>query len=622
MSASNVASNVARDVAPGVRTAPGAGLAGLDVWIEVETPEQIAFSYSIAGIGSRAAAAALDALICVGTLVAIVLLMVFAMGLLHPGDIGAGSSASWLMAVYVLLQFAVIWGYYVVFEGIWDGQTPGKRAMKLRVVRDGGFAVTFGASAVRNLLRLVDAMPIPLYLVAIITAMLNRSRKRLGDIVAGTMVIKESRVDVRAPSRAPAHPAHARVATRLSDDEYTVLERYMLRRHSLEPERRSALMAALMTRLGAQLSDDERASPAATLVRLYESERDARATGVASRSDTGARREQHAIVALGLKRWNDFAIALDRAEKYKLRRMSGEEVSALVAQYREITTDLARLQTATRGRDSDALFFVSRLVARAHNLLYRQRAQTLHEIGTYVTTTVPGEVWRSWRQIAFAAMLLFLPAVASYTAVVSDPAIAARLLPDEMLSRANTGAERERRREGYVTIPQLMRPVMASQIIANNVQVTYVTFAMGLTAGIGTVLLLVLNGVSIGSAIGLFASKGIAHLILAFVAPHGVLELTAVCIAGGGGLLIAQGMLLPGDRTRREALVENGKRAITLIAASTLFLLVAGTLEGLVSPRVWPLAWKVAVSGATAVLMLGYLSLGRRVRPATVPPAP
>jgi uncharacterized membrane protein SpoIIM required for sporulation len=84
-------------------------------------------------------------------------------------------------------------------------------------------------------------------------------------------------------------------------------------------------------------------------------------------------------------------------------------------------------------------------------------------------------------------------------------------------------------------------------------------------------------------------------------------------------LLIAKGILLPLNRTRRDALVENGKRAIDLIAASTLLLLVAGTLEGLVSPRVWPLSWKLTISGVTALLMLGYLSLGRRVKAQTVP---
>jgi uncharacterized membrane protein SpoIIM required for sporulation len=291
--------------------------------------------------------------------------------------------------------------------------------------------------------------------------------------------------------------------------------------------------------------------------------------------------------------------------------MKPDEVSELVSRYREITTDLARLQTAARGRSSDALFYLSRLVARGHNLLYGAERQSARSAGRYVTRTVPREVRRSWRQIALAAAFLFGPAIASYAAVVHDPRVAERLLPDEMLSRANTGAAREKRGEGYVTISEMERPVMASAIISNNVQVTYVTFAMGITAGIGTVFLLVMNGVSIGAGIGLFAVHGIAHLILAFIAPHGVLELSAICIAAGGGLLIAQGMLIPGPRTRREAIVENGRRAIALIACSTLLLICAGTLEGLVSPRVLPMAWKLAISATTAVGLVAYLSLGR-----------
>jgi uncharacterized membrane protein SpoIIM required for sporulation len=163
-----------------------------------------------------------------------------------------------------------------------------------------------------------------------------------------------------------------------------------------------------------------------------------------------------------------------------------------------------------------------------------------------------------------------------------------------------------------VTVKDFERPVMASAIIANNVQVTYAVFAFGITAGILTTLMLVLNGVSIGAAFGLYASKGILHLILEFVAAHGVLELSAISIAGGGGLLIASALLLPGPLTRREALVVKGRRAIKLIAASTLLLIVAGTIEGLVSPRTdVPASLKFAVSAATAVLLAFYLSRGR-----------
>jgi uncharacterized membrane protein SpoIIM required for sporulation/uncharacterized RDD family membrane protein YckC len=588
---------------------PFSSTSSLDVSVEVETPEQIALSYSVAGIGSRGAAAAIDTLISIIALVVLTLFTGIAasyaglkLGKLNP-------SAAWVMAAYVIAQFVVTWGYYVIFEGLWDGQTPGKRFMHLRVVRDGGFSVTFAASAIRNLLRVIDAFGV--YLVAIIVAMMNDSRKRLGDIVAGTFVIKEERTKPRSAERQSVQSRNRNLFAQLSDDEYAVLDRYMERRTTLAPAHRDAIIAQLATRFERYLPPASEAAPRASLVRLYESERDARARGVASRSDMGAQREQHAIVALGLKRWNDFAAALDAAYAKGLSHMKPEDVSSLVARYREITTDLARLQTASRGRETESLFYVSRLVARGHNLLYRQRGRTTGIVMEYLTATVPREVRRSWRPIALAVFLLFGPAVVAYIAVVREPAVATQLLPDEMISRATAGTEREKRGEGYVSIPEEVRPIVASRIISNNVTVTYLTFAMGLTAGIGTVLLLIFNGVALGSGVGLFASYGVARLILAFVAPHGVLELSAICIAGGGGLLIAKGILLPGNQTRRDALTENGKRAINLIAASSLLLLVAGTLEGLVSPRVWPLTWKFAISGTTALLMLGYLSLGR-----------
>jgi uncharacterized membrane protein SpoIIM required for sporulation len=169
--------------------------------------------------------------------------------------------------------------------------------------------------------------------------------------------------------------------------------------------------------------------------------------------------------------------------------------------------------------------------------------------------------------------------------------------------------------EGYIDDPQLFRPVMASGIIANNVQVTFGAFAGGITAGALTLYMLVMNGVSLGSAFGLYANKGIVRLLIAFIAPHGVLELFAICVAGGAAFLIAAGLLLPGNRSRRSALVENGRRAIRLIGVSTLLLVVAGTLEGLVSPiEWWPIEGKLAVSGTTLVLLVVYLRGGRTTR--------
>jgi uncharacterized membrane protein SpoIIM required for sporulation len=161
---------------------------------------------------------------------------------------------------------------------------------------------------------------------------------------------------------------------------------------------------------------------------------------------------------------------------------------------------------------------------------------------------------------------------------------------------------------------------MASGIIANNVQVTFAAFAGGVTAGLLTVLMLVMNGISMGSVVGLYTSKGIVQLLVAFVAPHGVLELFAICVAGGGAFLVAAGMLIPGARTRRRAIVENGQRAIRLIGVSTLLLIVAGTLEGFVSPIPWwPIEGKLAVSGTTLVLLVTYLRGGLASRAERTP---
>ncbi|MDB4882528.1 MAG: protein of unknown function transrane, partial [Gemmatimonadetes bacterium] len=330
---------------------------------------------------------------------------------------------------------------------------------------------------------------------------------------------------------------------------------------------------------------------------------------------TGAGRERQALIAAGMPRWAAFAARLTVAQKKGLRALGEEGVREFVAEYRALAADLARLRTAAGGRALDELFYLGRLVASAHNLLYRDRGMPLRAAVRFLFTDAPREVRRSAAPIALAALLMFLPAVIAGIGVARSPATAADLLPPGMLKRAEDGVRRARDGEGYIDDPQLFRPVMATGIIANNVQVTFAAFAGGVTAGLVTVLLLVSNGISMGSVVGLYTSKGIGRLLLAFVAPHGVLELFAICVAGGAAFLIAGGMLLPGERSRRRALIENGQRAIRLIGVSTLLLLVAGTLEGFVSPiEWWPLEGKLAVSGTTLVLLVVYLRGGRAPR--------
>ena len=583
--------------------------------VDVETPELVVLTYTVAGVGSRVAAALIDYAICLLGYGA-VLIGLASLG--ARGAIGGGArSAAWAGALLYLVLFAILWGYYVLFEGLGDGQTPGKRLLRLRAVRDGGYSVTFGASAVRNLVRLLDMQPLFTYGVAIASVMLTKRGKRLGDLAAGTIVVREglaSRSTTAAAGRRAGQTPDGAVPSvaRLTNAEFTVLERFAERRADLAADRRAALAEQIAARLGPAVADIASANTLSRLVALYEAERSARARGAVAIRETGAARERHAIVAAGSKAWSGFAARLQAAQNGGLKRLDETEVREFVEQYRDAANDLARLQTASRGQQDADVFFLTRLVAAAHNLLYRGTAVTLGSALRALALDGPREVRHSWRPILLAALVLFGPAVIAHLAVVRDPSVAEIFLPPGMLDRAEAGVERAKIGTGYIEDPQLFRPVMASNIIANNVQVTFAAFALGLTAGVGTLILLLTNGVSLGGVMGLYASKGIAPLLIKFVAPHGVLELTAICIAGGAGLLLAAALLIPGERTRRRALVENGRRAIQLIGVSSVLLVVAGALEGFVSPiPSWSLGAKLAVSAATAVLLVLYLSANR-----------
>ena len=159
----------------------------------IDTPEQVELEYSVAGVGSRFVAALLDGLIlCAFFLVEILVLVVIgAASSVTPAVGKLGEEAGkWFMAFVIFINFCIMWGYFALFEAYWHGQTPGKRAMKLRVIKDSGRQITLFEALARNLLRVIDWLP-SLYLVGVITMLCNKRNQRLGDLVAGTIVVHE-----------------------------------------------------------------------------------------------------------------------------------------------------------------------------------------------------------------------------------------------------------------------------------------------------------------------------------------------------------------------------------------------------------------------------------------------
>ncbi|MEK6289597.1 MAG: RDD family protein [Acidobacteriota bacterium] len=234
----------------------------LDDELIIETPERVELHYVLANIGNRFLAAAIDHLI---QTVAIVIVLVAA------GALGGwqlfSSMEAWTAAMTVLVVFAIYWGYFVAFETLWSGQTPGKRMMRLRVVREDGRPVRFFEVFVRNLLRVaIDFQPLPSYAIGVVSIIFSARSKRVGDFVAGTVVIKErateapslneiikvSEIEQQRVERAMPAPFVADTR-RLSEPELRAVETFLKRRFELQEPNRTALAARIAQPISVKL---------------------------------------------------------------------------------------------------------------------------------------------------------------------------------------------------------------------------------------------------------------------------------------------------------------------------------------------------------------------------------
>lgn len=225
----------------------------MDERFTIETPENIAFDYEVAGIGSRFVAAFIDTL-ALGLFMFLTLLGGTAfynlLSLLSEDLATAG------LGILLLAQFVIFWGYYIVFELVWQGQSPGKRLVGLRVIEVNGYPVTLFASVVRNLVRLIDFLP-GFYGLGVIVMFLNSRARRLGDLAAGTVVVKERRdlTLARVVTTPSLSPAGVNVDSgeqprpvsdlpnlyRLTPDDDALIRDFLTRREGLTPARANDL---------------------------------------------------------------------------------------------------------------------------------------------------------------------------------------------------------------------------------------------------------------------------------------------------------------------------------------------------------------------------------------------
>ena len=318
-----------------------------------------------------------------------------------------------------------------------------------------------------------------------------------------------------------------------------------------------------------------------------------------------------------LAQWTGFhqrAQALLRAGPRALRRLRPGEITRLMDDYQALTADLSRARSLGAARETvDQL---NRIAVAGHNLLYsrirlRESGDAVPVFGRFAAA-----VRRHGWAVALSALMFFGSALASFVAVQLDPALGYDLLADEFIDFDPATPE------NLHDIPSLARPVVSSMIISNNIQVTLLAFGFGLTAGVGTTVLLVFNGIHLGSVAGWMTLHGNQRALWGWIMPHGATELLAICLAGAAGYLLASALVAPGRFCRATALKRIGGQALTIELGCMAMLVIAGLIEGFVSPSAIDYPSRIGVLLTSLALWAIYFFAAGRSRGRTAQDTP
>lgn len=298
------------------------------------------------------------------------------------------------------------------------------------------------------------------------------------------------------------------------------------------------------------------------------------------------------------RHWERLESLLEESRRHGVRGLSRSELRELSLLYRQSAADLSVLREDAASQPFAR--YLNQLLARAHNTIYAgQKASAAGALRFY--RDIYPQVFRDTLRFTATAFLLFAgSALLGVILTMIRPEFMHHILGPRMVE---TIEQHKMWTESILSV----KPVASSGIMTNNLSVAFITFATGIMGGVGTVYMLVFNGLLLGVIATACWLAGMSLPLWSFVAPHGVLELPAIFIAGGAGLLIAHGLLFPGVLKRRDSLAQAGAQAVRLLLGVIPMLVVAGITEGFLSPSRLSSTTKFLFAGVMLALLLAWL---------------
>jgi uncharacterized membrane protein SpoIIM required for sporulation len=301
--------------------------------------------------------------------------------------------------------------------------------------------------------------------------------------------------------------------------------------------------------------------------------------------------------------WDRLEALVSKARKGSLRSLTETELHELTRLYPTAAVDVARARMVQA--DPATQRRMNQLAIAAHGLLYR-RASTrkLVAVWRFFRWDYPRLFRRSWPYMTLATTIFLVGALSAYVATRLVPSNAYLFVPHGLDVSDPGQVSSEDVSERYRALPN---PPMAAGIVANNVRVAFHAFALGITAGVGTCYVLLMNAMMLGGFAAHFTNYGLSYPLWSFLVPHGVLEIFAILIAAAAGLRLGFSLAVPGSRTRSASLRFGARDAVLLVLGTIPMFALAASIEGFITPSYLPGAAKILLGVTVAGTVIAYL---------------